>query len=607
MKIMMQSMRRNMKTIMLVVAASFVVGFVYLQLGQGGPRRGGQRDRERGIIGRVNGRPVTAEYFRYRVNLGYEELLARRDVRHLPEEEVTRLQEEVWQNIIEETILDDAVARRGITVTDRELVGAIRSNPPPALLNNEAFRLEDGTFDIAKYNQLLTSPQALPWLRQYEAELREILPRQKLMVDLMSSVVVSDAEVRQTYWEEHEQYDFSYLRVDPRELKGLPPEPTPEEVEQTYAEEKEMFHRTALARLKFVKLNREPSEADWMAAREEIEAIREELEDGADFTQMARERSDDLTTGQQGGDLGFLERSQLSSAFEQIVFSLSVGKISEPIRTPSGWRLIEVQKKTRDAVKARQILIRARPSWETLSAIEETARTFWLDARELGFEEAAEAHGLTVSLTDEFPRGVAPPGLEPSIKNLANDFGFEHEIGEISPIFAGESAYYICQVERKSPEYVPPLEEIVIQIEGLVRGKKKLEMARVIADSIAVELAQGRSLEAAAAKRDLEVHETGLFSPVTYQYGIPPHSEFQGAAYTLKRGEVRGPVPTRIGYFLIRCNEHIPMDEEAFGTERAALKVRILQDKQRQYFDAWLQRQLDAADIDDNRRVIEVG
>lgn len=603
----MQSMRRNMKTIMWVVAASFVVGFVYLQLGQGGPRGRGQRDKEQGIMGRVNGKPVTAEYLRYRVGLGYEELLARRGTRHLPEEEVGRLQEEVWQNIVEEIILDEAVAERGMTVTDRELVGAIRSNPPPALLNNDAFRLEDGTFDVARYYQLLSSPQALPWLRQYEAELREILPRQKLMVDLMSSVAVSDAEVRHTYWKEHEQYDFSYIRVDPRELKGLPPEPTPEEVEQTYAEEKEMFHRMARVRLKFVTLNREASEADWMVAREEIEAVREELEDGADFAQMARERSDDMTTAQRGGDLGFFGRNAMASAFEEAAFSLRAGEISQPVRTVFGWHLVKVDKKTRDEVKARHILIRAQPSWETLSAVEETARTFWLDARELGFDEAAEAHGLNLMRTDDFPRGSLPTGIEATLKELATDFGFEHEVGEISPIFAGDHGYFICQVEEKSPEHTPPLEEIQLQIEGIVRGNKKREEARAIAESIAVELAQGQRLEAAAAKRDLEVHETGLFTPATYQYGIPLRSEFQGAAYTLERGETRGPVPTRIGYFLIRCNERIPMDEEAFQIERAALKVRILQERQTQYFDAWLQRQLDAAKIDDYRRVIEAG
>jgi len=172
--------------------------------------------------------------------------------------------------IIEEMILDKEVRRRRIIVTDRELVGAIRSNPPPAILYNEAFRLEDGSFDFARYNQLLANPQAAPWLRQYEADLRTALPRQKLMIDFFAAVQVSDADVREAYREEHEQFDLSYIRVDPREMEGTVPEPTDEELAACYAENKGMFGKPELVRLNFVKVVREPSDADILVAKEEI-------------------------------------------------------------------------------------------------------------------------------------------------------------------------------------------------------------------------------------------------------------------------------------------------------------------------------------------------
>jgi|GEM_PF-818166 len=602
----MQSMRRNMKTIMLVVAVSFVVGFVYLQLGQGGLKGQSRRNREAGIIGRVNGRPIRADYFRYRVGQAWEQALAEKGVRNLPDDEVMIVEEETWHRIIEEMILDKEVRRRRIIVTDRELVGAIRSNPPPAILYNEAFRLEDGSFDFARYNQLLANPQAAPWLRQYEADLRTALPRQKLMIDFFAAVQVSDADVREAYREEHEQFDLSYIRVDPREMEGTVPEPTDEELAACYAENKGMFGKPELVRLNFVKVVREPSDADILVAKEEIEQIHEELLDGADFAQLAQERSDDPTSAARGGDLGMVQRGQMVPQFEEIAFSLKPGEFSEPFRTRYGWHIIKIDVKRRDEIKARHILIKPRPSWETLAALEETARSFWMDAHELGFEEAIEAHGLKLMKTDEFPRGIIPIGIEPILKDLVNDFGFEHAIGEISPIFAGRDSYFVCQVDEKFPAYTPSLEELRPQMEGLVRGEKKMEQAFEKAERVTEGLAEGRSLEQVAAAEGLEVYETSLVTRSTYIRGVPPRTQVQGAAFTLEAGEVRGPVPTNIGYFFIRCNEKIPMNEETFESERMMLKARLRQERGHDTYDSWLQEQRKAARIEDYRRVIEV-
>ncbi len=85
-----------------------------------------------------------------------------------------------------------------------------------------------------------------------------------------------------------------------------------------------------------------PTEADWEAARTEAEKVRSEIQNGADFDTEAGKYSDDASTRESGGDLGPVTRGQMVPAFEEAVFSLSKGELSQPIRTQYGYHLIEV-------------------------------------------------------------------------------------------------------------------------------------------------------------------------------------------------------------------------------------------------------------------------
>ncbi len=70
-----------------------------------------------------------------------------------------------------------------------------------------------------------------------------------------------------------------------------------------------------------------------------IQAIQQELKDGADFAALARAHSD-CPSGQAGGDLGFFGRGQMVPAFETAAFSMSPGQVSEVIETDFGYHLV---------------------------------------------------------------------------------------------------------------------------------------------------------------------------------------------------------------------------------------------------------------------------
>ncbi len=76
--------------------------------------------------------------------------------------------------------------------------------------------------------------------------------------------------------------------------------------------------------------------------RQRLETIRERIEAGEDFAALARLHSADKATAGHGGDLGWVEPGTMVPEFEQAMAKLKPGEISQPVRTPFGWHLIQV-------------------------------------------------------------------------------------------------------------------------------------------------------------------------------------------------------------------------------------------------------------------------
>jgi peptidyl-prolyl cis-trans isomerase C len=85
-----------------------------------------------------------------------------------------------------------------------------------------------------------------------------------------------------------------------------------------------------------------PTETDWEAAEIEAAKVRSEIMNGTDFVTEVELYSDDESSNTAGGDLGDIVRGQTVPAFEQAVFNLKKGEISQPVRTPSGYHIIQV-------------------------------------------------------------------------------------------------------------------------------------------------------------------------------------------------------------------------------------------------------------------------
>ncbi|GAQ25307.1 peptidylprolyl isomerase [Tepidanaerobacter syntrophicus] len=78
---------------------------------------------------------------------------------------------------------------------------------------------------------------------------------------------------------------------------------------------------------------------------EKAKEVKQKLQDGEDFAELAKTYSTDTSNNQQGGELGYFSKGQMTPEFEAAAFSLKVGEISDPVKTEFGYHIIKVEDK----------------------------------------------------------------------------------------------------------------------------------------------------------------------------------------------------------------------------------------------------------------------
>ncbi len=80
-------------------------------------------------------------------------------------------------------------------------------------------------------------------------------------------------------------------------------------------------------------------------SQEKAEEVKEKLESGNDFAEMAKKYSIDESNNNQGGELGFFSRGEMVQEFEDVAFDLEVGEISAPVKSEYGYHIIKTEEK----------------------------------------------------------------------------------------------------------------------------------------------------------------------------------------------------------------------------------------------------------------------
>ncbi|HEY6898644.1 MAG TPA: peptidylprolyl isomerase [Rhodocyclaceae bacterium] len=124
--------------------------------------------------------------------------------------------------------------------------------------------------------------------------------------------------------------------------------------------------RQTHARHILIRVNEVVSESE---ARQKLASLKERLDHGGDFAELARLHSNDLSASK-GGDLGWLYQGDTVPDFEKAMDSLKPGEVSQPIQTPFGWHLIQVLERRNDEATPERKRLAARQALRERKAAE---------------------------------------------------------------------------------------------------------------------------------------------------------------------------------------------------------------------------------------------
>jgi peptidyl-prolyl cis-trans isomerase SurA len=142
------------------------------------------------------------------------------------------------------------------------------------------------------------------------------------------------------------------------EGKLKPVQPTEAEMREFFdAQKGQLGNRPATVSFRQVAIAPRPTQSAKARALAQADSIVIELRKGADFATAARRFSDDIGSKDQGGSLGWSRRGSWVPEFEKVAFSLRPGTISDPVESPFGYHIIQVERVQPGEVQARHILI----------------------------------------------------------------------------------------------------------------------------------------------------------------------------------------------------------------------------------------------------------
>jgi peptidylprolyl isomerase len=129
-----------------------------------------------------------------------------------------------------------------------------------------------------------------------------------------------------------------------QELLTNIPQPTQDEVKDYYEKHPDLFTEPEKLRLSVILISVDPSSpvSAWAAALEKARGVYNQIKNGADFAELARQISDDKSAAN-GGDLGYLHHGMLPRGLEDKVDKFQVGVVVEPIKMLEGMAIFRLE------------------------------------------------------------------------------------------------------------------------------------------------------------------------------------------------------------------------------------------------------------------------
>ncbi|MCQ2028858.1 SurA N-terminal domain-containing protein [Stutzerimonas zhaodongensis] len=404
----------------------------------------------------------------------------------------------------------------------------------------------DGAFNAARFDQVI---QQMGYTRlQFRELMRQEMLIGQLRAGISGSGFVTDEQIEAFARLEQQTRDFATISI-PADTAAV--EVSDEDARQYYEQNTDRYRSQEQVVLEYVELKKESFfdqvevsdeevndlyqqrianlaqqrraahiliEADDASdndARAKIDEVAKRLNAGEDFAALAKELSEDPGSSNEGGDLGFAGPGVYDPAFEEALYALQDGQVSEPVRSDFGWHLIKLlgvqspEVPSLDSLKPE--LVRELKAQQVEQRFVEASKQLEDTAFESSdLAQPAQELGLSVQTTDAFGReggaGVAANRqvIQAAFSEEVLVDGANSGVIELDP----DTAVAVRVKQHLQPE-VLPFDEVKSAIVAQLQRSKAADQAQQASEQMIATLrdggeASGQWQPVEAASRDQE-------------------------------------------------------------------------------------------------------
>jgi len=297
-------------------------------------------------------------------------------------------------------------------------------------------------------------------------------------------------------------------------------------------------------------------------AKSEAQSVLNQIKNGADFVQMAKDHGTD-GTAPRGGDLGWFRSGAMVAPFQEAVFSASEpGLLPNLVETDFGYHIIEVTAaKTNKAFKVATISRLLIPSDNTRDEAFRKADFFAGTSGNMQeFENNAQAENLLIQEAPNVDKNARRFGALANARSVVSRLYREASVGKVSGVYEVDDNYVVAVMTGESDEGIAPLSEVRNEVSVKVKNQKK-------ADLIIQELKNaGDNIDAMASAYgdDANIYTSSdlkLNSNSLPNVGFAP--EAVGRAFALENGEVTEPFASENGVLVVEMLSMTPAPQIA--------------------------------------------
>ena len=321
-------------------------------------------------------------------------------------------------------------------------------------------------------------------------------------------------------------------------------------------------------------------------AQKRAEDLLKQLKAGAKFEDLARKYSEDPGSAKDGGSLGWIGKGRTVPEFEKAAFSLPKGQISDLVKSSYGFHIIRVDDrqdahmKTLEEVKDQIEPILKQQKAQDVA--QKQADDLLQAAKAQGLDAAASSKGIPVVTSDFFARKDVVPGLGAAPQFMDAAFTTaEKSPPQMAPTSQGFAVFDLLAVK---PQSTPTFEEIRSRVEQEFANERSNVLLTQKTQELSDRAKSDHDLKKAAKELGATLKTSELVAPDGQVPDIGSLTGPAAVAFTMKQGEISGPINTGTNGVVLAITEVQAPSEADFLAKRDQIRDSLLQSREQELF-----------------------